>query len=545
VTVLAAALALALAAEEAVPAPRCASFDLALAGIGSLEEDLARTAGLAGSAPLWPGLLRRPSSARPLWLCDGAAPAREAIADPVPLDRLRWDVVPPASFTKLHTGWADDRNDGALWAGRGLSSEVSTGLRARWRWLTAQLAPLAAWQENRAFYSPPSTTPGFSPYANPFNGGNIDLPLRMGPSAFWTFDWGQSYLRADAWNLAVGLSTESLWWGPGIRNSLLMTNSGPGFPHVFIGTARPLDIWIGWLEAEVTWGKLRPSRWFDGNPANRRLFESLVLSYEPVFARGLTLGYARVFLFPTTDVSAHSYFDPLWRPLFKVFLKGVTSDTQPRENELLSLFFRWAFPEVQFEVYGEWGRDDHAVNLTDLLMEPGHSQAYLFGLQKLFPAGRRWVRVQAEMTHTFEMRPNNPTRPTPTFYTHTAERQGYTQAGQMLGAGLGPQGDTQLAAVDWYTGAGRLGVFVERVVRNERYFYDSGLSLQPKPRHDLEMTWGLRGSWAWREWGLDWELAGSHRYALNFGPAASGVDALLSVRWWPGRAEPPVLPARW
>jgi hypothetical protein len=322
-----------------------------------------------------------------------------------------------------------------------------------------------------------------------------------------------------------------------------MTNRGPGFPHVFIGTSRPLDVWIGWLEAEILWGETRESRYLDSDPSNdRRLFESLVLTYEPAFARGLTLGYARVFLFTRSTVSAHHYLDPIWQPLFKVFLKGSADDGSRPDNQLLSLFFRWAFPEVHFEVYGEWGRDDHAFNLTDFLMEPGHSEAYSLGLQKLFSAGRRWVRFQAEMTHTFEMPPNNPTRPTPVFYDHAVN--GYTNRGQMIGAGLGPQGDTQLAAVDWYTGAGRLGVFVERVVRNERYFYDSGLSLQPKPRHDLEMTWGLRGSWAWREWDLDWELAGSHRYALNFGPAASGVDALLSVRWWPGRPEPPVLPAR-
>jgi hypothetical protein len=540
VTVLAAALALALAAEEAVPAPRCASFDLSLAGIGSLEEDLARTAGLAGSAPLGPGVLRRPSSARPLWLCDGPAPRREAIPDPKPIPELQWAVVPPASFTKLHTGWADDRNDGALWAGRGISTEVSTGLRARWRWFTAQAAPLAAWQQNRPFHAPANTSPGYSPYANPFNRDAIDLPLRMGPSAFWTFDWGQSYFRADLWNVAVGFSTENLWWGPGIRNSLLMTNSGPGFPHVFVGTTRPLDIWVGWLETELTWGHLRPSKWFDGDTANRRLLESVVLTFAPAFQRNLTIGIDRVWVYATASANGSAYLNPLVPPFLRVFTWGGKNSS---ENQIESIFLRWAFPEVQFEVYGEWGRDDFAGNLDDFLMEPGHAQAYLLGLQKLFPAGRRWIRFQAEMTHTFEMPPANPTRFTPLFYTHL-DREGYTHAGQMLGAGLGPQGDTQFVAVDWYRGAGRFGAFVERVVRSERYFYDSGLSLLPKPKHDLEMSYGLRGSWAFRAWDLDWELAASHRYALNFGPASSGVDAMLSVRWWPGRSEAPVLPER-
>jgi hypothetical protein len=58
------------------------------------------------------------------------------------------------------------------------------------------------------------------------------------------------------------------------------------------------------------------------------------------------------------------------------------------------------------------------------------------------------------------------------------------------------------------------------------------------------MSYGLRGSWAWREWDLDWELAASHRYALDFGSPAGGIDGSLLVRWWPGRVEAPALPER-
>jgi len=538
------ALALLLAAAEP-SAPRCASFDLALAGLGSLEEELARSAGLTGAAPLWPGLLRRPSGARPLWLCDGGAPAREALADPAPLPGLRWDLVPPALLGKLHTGWADDRNDGALWAGRGLSASLTPGLRARWRWLTVQLAPVAAWQENRAYPVPASPEPGWSPWANPYGGGtsSIDLPLRMGPRAFATFDPGQSYLRLDAWNLALGLSTENLWWGPGIRNSLLMSSSAAGFPHLFLGTSRPLDVWLGFLEAELLWGRLSESRWFDADPGNdRRLFEALVLTFEPAAARGLTLGYARAFLFPGARVAFHHYFDPLWQPLFKSLLRRSTSDGTSPDNQLTSLFFRWAMPGSRFELYGEWGRDDHAFGLTDLLMEPGHSQAWLLGLQKLLAAPPGWLRLQLEACRTFELPASHPTRPVPTFYTHWAERQGYTQRGQMLGAGLGPQGDTQFLAFDWLKGARSLGLFLERVQRNERWFYDQVVPVTEKPRHDLSMTYGTRGSWASAGWDLSWEAGITHRYNRDFLGAATGIDAALRVAWWPGREEAPRMP---
>jgi hypothetical protein len=341
--------------------------------------------------------------------------------------------------------------------------------------------------------------------------------------------------------VGLGLSTENLWWGPGVRNALLMTNSAAGMPHLFLGTSRPVDVWVGNLEAEVMWGRLTESRVFDQDPMNdRRLFEALTVSFSPGIAPGLTLGYVRVFVFPNESVSFHHYFDPLVQPLFKAFLKSGSDDGGRPDNQLTSIFFRWAFPAAGLEIYAEFGRDDHAFNLIDLLEEPGHSSAYLLGLQKLFPAGPRWVRFQAELAHTFEMPTLNPSRGTPVFYTHAPEVQGYTQRGQMLGAGIGPQADTQFLAVDWLRQHHRVGFFVERLVRHERYYYDV-VSTRPDGtlrRHDLQMTLGLRGAWSHGPFDLEWELAGAHRYALDFEHSAPGAQGLLKVSFTPGRTAP-------
>lgn len=527
------------AAAEGGGPPPCAALDLSLSGLGSAADDLSRVAELAGQAPLTPRVLRRLSGERPQLLCPGSPPAEPPERAPAP--EPEWTLVPPTSFSRLLTGWSDDRNDGALFAGRGLSTALSAGVRLRWALLTAQLAPQLSWQQNRDFARPVATIAGRSPYSNPFNGG-IDLPLVMGRGPFWSADPGQSFVRADAFGVGLGLSTESLWWGPGARNTLLMTNSAAGLPHLFLGTSRPVDVWIGRLEAEVMWGRLSESRVFDFDPGNdRRLFEALTASFAPALAPGLTLGYVRVFLFPNESVGFHHYFDPIVQPLFKAFLKSGSDDGSRPDNQLTSIFFRWAFPPVGLEIYAEYGRDDHAFNLIDLLEEPGHSSAWMLGLQKLFPAGRRWVRLHFELAHTFEMPTVNPTRGTPVFYNHAPEIQGYTQRGQMLGAGIGPQADTQFLAVDWFRARGRVGVFVERLVRHERYFYDV-VSTRPEGalrRHDLQMTFGLRGSRSWTQWDLEWELAGAHRYALDFEHSAPGAQGLLKVSWWPGRAAPP------
>jgi hypothetical protein len=539
--VLAAALAAALPMLLAADGPRCASFDQALTGIGSRLDDLSRTAGLAGLAPLRSEVLRRPSGARPLWLCDGGAPGAAEIADPAPLPEVRLDLVPPALLSTVHTGWSDDRNDGALFGGRGLGSSLTAGARLRWRWFTLKLAPLMAWQENASFHLPASAPPR-SPWANPFD-GPIDLPLRMGPRSFWTTDWGQTVLRAEVGGFAAGLSTENLWWGPGLRNALLMSDSAAGIPHVFVGTARPQDIGIGTLEAELLWGRLRSSPYADPGLLPRRLFEGLVLAWSPSFAAGLTVGGARVFVFPTDDVSFHHYFDPILSSPYRMDAMTPSNPSgDSLANELVSLFFRWAMPEAGFELYGEWGRDDAAWAFSDLVQDPGHSQAFLLGFQKLLPWRRGRLRVQAEVTQIFEMSPAQG-RGAAVFYTNGHEPQGYTQGGQMIGAGLGPQSDSQFLALDWLHGPGQLGIFVERVARHERYFYDNLASL-PAARHDVALSAGTRGAWSLTAWDLSWEAAWTRRYALDFGPQRDGLDARLAVTYWPGRAEPPALPER-
>ncbi|MBI5068843.1 MAG: hypothetical protein HZB56_11440 [Deltaproteobacteria bacterium] len=529
------------APEPAPPAPSagCQVLDLGLAGLGSWQEELARTAGLTGNAAVRPGLLRRASGARPLSLCLGPVPEREAVADPAPEEVPRWDLVPPTSFSTFHYNWSDDRNDGALFGGKGLSTQVSTGLRLRWWRLTAQAAPSLAWQQNRFFVVPPAPAP-WSPYANPFNVDIIDLPLRMGPGSFWTPDPGQSFVRIDGGAFAAGISTENLWWGPGLRNSLLLTNSAPGFPHLFVGTTRPVDVYLGWLEMDAVWGQVRDSKWLhaDGH-VERRLITATGLTFAPRFEPNLTLGMGRVVVFPETTVNFDRAISALLPPVLQ--LADLRFRSHDVDNQVSVIFLRWAFPRVQFELYGEWGRDDWPAGVLAGIQEPGYSQAFAFGLGKLFPSRHGWFRFRAEMTHTFEMPPVHPEHQTATFYTHS-DGTGMTNAGQMLGAGLGPQGDTQYVAVDWFHPAGRLGLFVERVLRNERYYYDVMTSIRRGIRHDVAMTYGASATWSRGEWDVSAEAGFTDRFNANFSNGHTGTDARLTVRWWPGRRDAPVLP---
>lgn len=538
------------AAAPEPQAPDC-SERMPIGGIGSWTEDLARVAELTGAAPVRPEVFRRWSSTTEVTICRGGrAPHPSQLPPPLQPRDLQVEATPLSWRTYLNSGYPDDRNDGALWEGRGISTEATGGVRLRWRFFSAGFIPTVAWQQNRDFPRPPMTTPGYSTYANPFynsNGYTIDYPLRFGPTDFWTFDPGQSYARIDLWNVAFGFSTENMWWGPGIRNSILMTNSAPGFPHLFLGTSHPQDIWLGWLEVQLVWGRLRESKWFDTDPTDdRRHFTSLNVGFEPKWIPGLFVGANRVYLYripPGGLDFGRTIGEPLFNPFFKDALANPNDPTgDSSDNQLFSLFARWVFPASGLEIYGEWGRDDHSWNFRDFITQPSHSQAFMLGLQKVFPVGEGWIRFVGEYTQTLEEPTNNPPRGVPIFYTHGSwgEPQGYTNDGQMLGAGIGPAADSQFVAVDWFHSRGRAGVWFERVLRNDRYFYDN---IHRMFAEDTEIAAGLRGVWSWRELDLDASLGLGHRYNMDFMTDANSWKGMLAFTWWPGRSAIPALPA--
>ena len=499
-----------------------------LGPIGSATRELARLAEIAGAAPVWPELFVRPSSVRDLVLCKTPAPHPSLLPAATTPGALR--VAPGVAWLRSYyrSGYPEDANDGAVWEGRGLTLAASASLEARLGPLAAAVAPVVAWTQNQGFDAPRATLPGYSPWASPYYGGHIDLPLRFGSRAFWLADAGDSHLRLDYGNVALGVSNENLWWGPGVRSTVLFTNTAPGFPHVFLGTSRPADVWIGWLDVQLMWGLPRESPYFtSGDGDNERFLAGLAVSFEPAFAPGLFLGAGRLYHFngpPTIEESL--------RPLISPLLKSQVGGDDP-DNQLGSLMARWVVPAARLEVYGEWGRDDHAWDSMDLLMEPGHATSFVVGLQHLTAVRHRWVRIGIEATHTAERPLGRDWRPDPTFYTHWAVRQGHTNDGQMLGAAAGPDADSQYLAIDVLApDGGQSGAFVERTLRNERWYGDQVRSLDG---HDLEIAGGVRQRLALSGFELEWHVGLARRWNAYFGSDRWNVFAGIEVSPRAGR----------
>ncbi len=524
--------ALILGATARAEAPECDPGPvLPLDALGTPEDDLARLAELAGQAPADPGMIRR-GGHRLRSLCDAHATLGwlSRAATPPPPDAFL-AVLSPRIESTLNTTYPSGRNDGLLWAGRGLSALARVGVAARWGALSASLAPEVAWSQNRWFETVPTGGSGNLAFANPWYGANLDLPQRFGAGPFATATLGQSYLRADALGAAIGVSTENLWLGPGTSYSLLMSNAGPGFPHAFIGTSAPVDVGIGRVEALALFGRLDRSRELadGGHPA----ITALAVDYAPRWVSGLTLGAGRVFVETWGSLREDSFLSIVRPP--------ISGSHGAADDQLAALWFRWVMPESEFELYGEWGRDDMPASFAGLVREPERTQGWVAGFQKLLPAGTRRVRVKVELARLHEVRPLGAAAGLPIWYTHSDDL-GYANGGQPIGAFIGPGSDAQRLAIDVIGSGGRIGGYVERIRRNEEVFWSL---IEPQGRdsqHDTELFAAVRQVLFAGPLEIAWEAGFGYRWNRDFlrnEPNARIVIEITSpAAQWLDRARP-------
>ncbi|HET6763145.1 MAG TPA: capsule assembly Wzi family protein, partial [Longimicrobiaceae bacterium] len=347
-------------------------------------------------------------------------------------------------------------NDGPVWAGRGITTSLRAAVAYRSRHLWATLAPVAFVSQNAAYATRPTGFPGLLSYADERFPRNIDLPQRFGRGAYGRFDPGESSLGVAAGPVTFGASTASQVWGPAVEYPLLLGNNAGGFAHVFLGTSRPLDAWIGKVHGRVVWGRLAQSPFSSvAADSGARFATGVVGTFQPRGVPGLELGVARFFHARWPDGLGDAPLGLAFEGVLKSSLSGSAGQAggSDQTNQLASAFFRWAAPGDGFEVWGEFAREDHSYDLRDFVLEPDHSAAVLLGFRKVWARGPGLVSLRAEVAdartpHLLLVRGEGP------FYQHYERRQGHTQRGQLLGSPAVYGGGGSTVAVDAYSAGG-------------------------------------------------------------------------------------------
>lgn len=503
--------ALVAAASIALAAPvargdECAPGDaLAVDGLGTPADELARLADLApGVLTSSSGLIRRGGASARAMCADGPGTPWD-LPLRAPPDGGALDVVTPRLVTAWRNLSPGGANDGVLWQGRGAASVLSGGVTARLGILTAQLAPAVTWSDNASFRIAPTGQGGALAWGDPWHPTTLDLPQRFGAEPFARASLGQSYLQLEVGQLQLGVSTENRWLGPGVRNSLLLSNAAEGFPHAYAGTARPLDVGIGRLELLVLWGRLSRSGYFadQGHPA----FTALAFAYEPRWIPGLFIGAGRAYVESWRALREDLFLSILEPPVKGWLPDGDNSD----DNQLVSAWARWVNPASGLEIYGEWALEDFAAP-AKLVRQPERTGAWTLGLTKLFASGGRWVRFSAETTTT---RSTLPPGHGDHFYDH-GSNLGYTHEGQPLGAWIGTGADSQYVALDVLTPSGRIGGYLERVRRNGDVFWEQIAGPPPDDGQDVELVAAVRQVRFAGRLELSWEAGVGYRWNRSF-----------------------------
>lgn len=462
---------------------------------------------------------------------------------------FKFKILPVTILTQYTTHHPFSLNDGAMIPAKGFETMASAGVYAKIGPLSIQFRPEFVCAENKPFDGFPEAHPVavWSAYYE-FN-ANIDLPERFGDVPYTRFFWGQSSIRLNLGPASIGLSNENLWWGPGFRNSLLMSNTTPGFTHLTLNTTRPVKTPIGSFEAQLIAGRLESSGYYlpvpDTNnpgyrsyymqpkPSDWRYMNGVVFTWQPRWVQGLFLGATRVFEVYRKDMGTKfSDYLPVILPLSKE-RSGEQVSEDSKSNQIASVFLRWLWQKERAEIYIEFGRDDHAWNLRDFFLEPEHSSAWIAGFRKMIPFNHKpeqYIQVAVELTHLENSRVGMLYRTSGPWYLHSVVKQGYTQMGQLLGAGIGPGSNLQTLDVSWVKQLSVIGFRLERYVHNNDFHY---LAIHDIRAHWVDFIVSLIGQYEYRNFLFSTRLNGITGF--NYEHLYESIPA-NSTEWWnPGK----------
>ena len=370
------------------------------------------------------------------------------------IDRsVKLKLYGPEWFNSYNTKAPYGQNDGALWQGKGYNTSLAAGARLEAFGFELTLKPQVSWSQNKGFEFLPGVYGSEYSY---FWKGNIDLVQRYGDSSFSTFDWGDTEARYTWHNFTAGFGFQSPWLGPAWLNPMLGSNNAGTYPKFDIGL-RKTEIhmpWTGWTLGEIegrAWlGYLTESDYFDNDSTNdHRQLTGFSVAYSPSIIPGFTIGANKICINNWKDKSI-KYLNPLYS----------TNDLNTQEDQKASFFVSQVFPQVGFEVYGELGVDDYSAKKIE---NPFHTAIYTVGTKKTLSISNKhgifgeiifeWSNF--EMSQDFQLQWKYMG-----YYSHSGIMQGYTQRGQILGAGSGYFGNSQYLAFRTYFPNGNATLFL-------------------------------------------------------------------------------------
>jgi hypothetical protein len=385
----------------------------------------------------------------------------------------RIELLPFSSSIEYNSHHPYGWNHSGMLDAKGFQTITSAGIFANWGMLSIQFLP------NMQF----ATNPNFET-SNNF-GANTK-------GAYQKMSIGQSSIRLNLKGISLGLSNENMWWGPGIQNSLLMSNNAPGFEHLTINTIKPIKTPIGKFEFQMIAGKLIEDTSvlleikdltsfyyaqgnYGGYPSiasldtgSWRYLNALTVSYNPKWIPGLFLGFTRLGYTYNVFLGEHKDFLQDYLPVFIGLFRSNSNvykndGSNTHTKQLISISAKYIMPEAHAEIYAEYGSNDNTLNMRDFIMSPNHGAIYTAGFKKLYQLNnKKWVDLEAEIT---QLSQSIDYIIRSTGYTYSYQGS-YTNQSRILGAGYGNGSNMQTYTASLINGFNKNGIVIQRILHD-------------------------------------------------------------------------------
>lgn len=374
-------------------------------------------------------------------------------------------------------------NDGSMLPSVGFEQRAHINVSANYGKFYLQLAPefySAQNKEPQPFSLDPQDGNYMARYYM-YEANQIDMFSRFGKEKISKPTIGQSSFSFHTKTMSVGVSSENLWWGPGIRNSLVLSNNATGFLHASIHTLHPIKTDIGSFEGQIIFGKLENSGfenpdnermrsiWAGGiaiKDTSKRTIAGAIISWTPKWLTNFYIGMA---------MAGTSYTDGLDR---KLVAFPFSSSYKP--IKLGSFFMRYVMPKDKAEIYIELGRADKMASPFNI-MKDSIPMGYTAGIRKLvslnnkgsyFYAGLELTRLQLPDPRLIFTQGDPFGAPqTNSWYLGKEVKQGYTNNAEVLGARIGPGSNSQTLQLGYIKGYKKIMLSGERVSHNNDFYY--------------------------------------------------------------------------
>ncbi len=282
----------------------------------------------------------------------------------------------------------------------------------------------------------PQVPTGIARFGDRYNsGGNARAGAELGGSFGGWAAWGyhpeirypvgasddldlvarSAYLTIAGGGLALTVGREPMWWGPGFRGSLLLTDRAPPFDLVRVETSRPWRLkWIGPMSVHVFATRLEADRVAIPNP----YLAGLRLAFRPHPLLEFSLARTAMFGGEGRPVTA----DLLW----DVIRARGENDQRNPGNQIVAadatVRIPWRWQPVALSA--EWGGEDEAGGW------PAHP-AVITGVYLPQIFGSNQWELRGEYA-------NNALAKVPgIWYQHGVYRSGYTYRGFVIGHPMG------------------------------------------------------------------------------------------------------------